>query len=133
MGMFAMEIMKIVGLGITATVLSIILKQKKPEFAVQLSLVVGIIIFFIIMPQLEYVIKTLNSLSERVNLKFVYFSSILKIIGVAYIAEFGAQIARDANENAIASKIELGAKIIIMTFALPILTALLDLIVKIIP
>lgn len=128
-----MEIMKIVGLGITATVLSVIIKQKKPEFAIQLSLVVGLIIFFMVIPDLDYIIKTLNSLSDRVGLKFVYFSSILKIIGIAYIAEFGAQVARDANENAIASKIELGGKIIIMTFALPILTALLDLIVKIMP
>ena len=58
---------------------------------------------------------------------------ILKIIGVAYIVEFGAQISRDAGEEAIASKIELGGKIIIMVLSMPILLALIDLIIKILP
>ncbi len=47
--------------------------------------------------------------------------------------EFGAQISRDAGENAIASKIELGGKVIMMVLAMPIILALMDLILKILP
>ena len=50
-----------------------------------------------------------------------------------YIVEFGAQISRDAGEDAIASKIELAGKVIIMVLAIPIMLALLELIIKLSP
>ena len=128
-----MEILQIVGIGIVSTVLIVILKSTKPEFAIYISLVTGLVIFSMIIGKLGYVIETLNTLSRRANVDFIYFSTILKIIGIAYVAEFGAQISRDAGEDSIAIKIELGGKVIIMVLAIPILLALMDLIVKILP
>lgn len=128
-----MEIFRIVGIGIVATVLVIILKSTRPEFALYISLVTGVIIFSMILGELSYVIQTLNTLARRTNVEFTYFSTILKIIGMAYIVEFGAQISRDAGEDSIALKIELGGKVLIMVLAIPILLALMDLIIKILP
>lgn len=128
-----MEIIQIVGIGIIATILSVILKQQKPEFALQVSIITGLIIFIFVVSKLNYVIEVLNNLAKRIDMDLLYFSTILKVIGIAYIAEFGAQIARDAGEGAIASKIELAGKILIMVLAVPVLTSLLDLIIKIIP
>lgn len=128
-----MEIIQVVGIGIVATILSVILKQQKPEFSLQIGIVTGLLIFILIMGKLGYVIDVLSNLAKKIDMDLLYFSTVLKVIGIAYIAEFGAQISRDAGENAIASKIELAGKIFIMVLAVPILTALLDLIVKIIP
>ena len=128
-----MEIFKIVGLGIVSTVLIVILRNIRPEFSLYISLVTGVIIFSMIIGELSYVIQTLNVLARQANLEFTYFSTILKIIGMAYIVEFGAQISRDAGENSIAMKIELGGKVLIMVLAIPILLALMDLILKILP
>ena len=128
-----MEILQIVGIGIIATILSVILRQQKPEFALLVSIITGLIIFIFVISKLNYVIEVLDNLAKRIDMDLIYFTTILKVIGVAYIAEFGAQIARDAGEGAIASKIELGGKIIIMVLAVPVLTSLLDLIIKIIP
>lgn len=128
-----MEILQIVGIGIIATILSVILRQQKPEFALQVSIITGLIIFIFVISKLNYVIEVLNNLAKRIDMDLIYFTTILKVIGVAYLAEFGAQIARDAGEGAIASKIELGGKILIMVLAVPVLTSLLDLIIKIIP
>ena len=52
---------------------------------------------------------------------------------MAYITEFGSQICKDMGENSIASKIELGGKVIIMILGLPILTALTETILEILP
>lgn len=128
-----MDILKIVGVGIVATTLSVILKQQKPEFAIQVSIVTGIIILSFVLEELSYVVKVLEDLSRKADLDSLYFSTVLKVVGVAYIAEFGSQIARDAEESSIASKIELGAKVIIMMMSIPILMSILDLIIKIIP
>lgn len=128
-----MEVLQIVGVGIIATILAVVVRQQKPEIALQISIVAGLIIFLFVVTKLSYVIDLLTNLAEKVDMEFIYFSTILKVIGIAYIAEFGAQISRDAGEEAIASKIELGGKVLIMVVSIPIVTALLDLIMKIMP
>lgn len=128
-----MEIIKIVGIGVVATILIVILKDTRPEFALYISLLTGIVIFSMILSELGYVIQTLNTLARRVNVEFAYFSTIIKVIGMAYIVEFGAQVSRDAGEDSIAMKIELAGKVIIMVLAIPILLALMDLVIKILP
>lgn len=129
-----MEIIQIVAIGITSTILIVLLRQSnRSEFALLVSLATGIIIFTMILSKLKYVIEILSQLARNTSIEFTYFSTILKIIGIAYIVEFGAQVSRDAGEEAIASKIELGGKVIIMVLAIPILLALMDLIIKILP
>ena len=128
-----MDILKVVGIGIVSTIAIVILKNVKSEFALYISLITGVIIFTMILGELSYVIETLNTLARRVNIEFAYFSTILRIIGMAYIVEFGAQISRDAGEEGIAMKIELGGKVMIMVLAIPILLALMELIIKILP
>lgn len=129
-----MEIMSIVGIGIVSTILVVLLRQSnKSEFALLVSLATGIVIFSMILNKLKYVVETLSQLIKGTNIEFAYFSIILKIIGIAYIVEFGSQISRDAGEEAIASKIELGGKVVMMVLAMPILLALMDLIIKILP
>lgn len=129
-----MEIISIVGIGIVSTILVVLLRQSnKSEFALLVSLATGIVIFSMILNKLKYVVETLSQLIKNTNIEFAYFSIILKIIGIAYIVEFGSQISRDAGEEAIASKIELGGKVVMMVLAMPILLALMDLIIKILP
>lgn len=128
-----MEIFQIAGLGILATVIAIILKDTRREFALYISIVTGVIIFSFVLTKLVYVIDVLRLLSNRANMENTYFSTILKIIGIAYITEFSSQISKDAGEGSIAMKIELGGKVLIMVLAIPILLALMDLILKILP
>lgn len=127
-----MEIFKVVSIGVIATILAVFLRQsKRDDFALLLSIATGLIIFSILINKFKYVVEVLNQLIRRTNLEFAYFSVVLKIIGIAYLVEFGAQISRDAGEDAIAQKIELGGRVVIMTLAIPILLTLMDLIMKI--
>ena len=128
-----MEIFQIVGLGVVATILAIVIKAHRPEIAIQISLLTGIIILVVILGKISAVVDLLNSYAQKVNIDLIYFSTLLKIIGIAYIAEFGAEVCRDAGEGAIASKVELAGKVIIILLAVPIITSLLDLIISIFP
>lgn len=128
-----MEIFKIVSLGIVATTLIIILNNFKSEFSIYISILTSVIIFSMILTPLTSVIDVLRNLSIKANLEITYFTVILKIIGTAYIVEFGSQICRDVGQNSIAMKLELAGKITIMVLAIPILVALMDLITKILP
>ncbi|NMA86533.1 MAG: stage III sporulation protein AD [Tissierellia bacterium] len=129
-----MEIFKIVSIGIIATLLSVFLRQSnRGDFALLISLVTGLIIFSFILEKLKYIIHTLNQLVRGTNVELAYFSTIIKVIAIAYLVEFGSQISRDAGEDSIANKIELGGKVIMMVLAMPILLTLMDLIIKILP
>lgn len=75
----------------------------------------------------------LEVIAVNAKVNIVYVETILKIIGIAYIAEFAAQITKDAGQGAIASKIELAGKILILAMAIPILSVLIETIIKLIP
>ncbi|MGI5851046.1 MAG: stage III sporulation protein AD [Clostridiales bacterium] len=126
-----MGIVQILGIGIIAAILSVTIKQEKPEFAVMVSIATGITIFFVIADKLPYVIDTFNNIISKTQVNMVFISTLIKIIGIAYITEFGSQICRDMGEGSIASKIELGGKVIIMVLGLPIITALTETILGI--
>ena len=128
-----MEILQIVGISIVAVIMIVILRIQKPEIAIQVSIITGVVIFILLASKLSAVVEMLESYAAKVNIDSVYFTSVLKIIGIAYIAEFGAEVCRDAGESSVASKIELAGKVIIIVIAIPIVTSLMDLIIKIMP
>ncbi|NLD50448.1 MAG: stage III sporulation protein AD [Clostridiaceae bacterium] len=128
-----MELFQIIGLALIATIIIIVLKAQRPEIAVQVSLVTGIVIFMLILGKVAAVVDLLNSYAAKVNIDKSYLSTLLKIVGIAYITEFGAEVCRDAGEGAIASKVELAGKVVIMVLAVPIITSLLDLVINIMP
>jgi stage III sporulation protein AD len=128
-----MEIIQIVGLGLIVTILSLIIKEQKPMFAFLLATFTGIVIFLFLIGKISSVIRVLEDLATKSNINMVFLKTILKIIGVAYIAEFGAQIVRDAGQESVASKIELSGKILIMVMAIPIISVIIETVVKLLP
>ncbi|NBI06652.1 stage III sporulation protein AD [Senegalia massiliensis] len=128
-----MNILQIVAISLVATLLIVTIRADRPEIAIMLSLATGVLIFIFIIDKIVFVIDVLKDLSIRADLDFIYFTTILKIIGIAYICEFGSQIAKDAGEGSIATKIELAGKIMILVVSIPILLSLLELILKIMP
>ncbi len=128
-----MEIVPIVALAIAATVLLLVLRESRPELAMLLSLVIGATLFFSVVSKIGMVVTTLSSIANKSDVGTLHLSTLLKIVGVAYITEFGAQVCRDANEGAIATKVELAGKVIIMVLAIPIILVILDTILKLLP
>lgn len=128
-----MEIIQIVAISIIAVILAVVIRQYRPELALQISVVTGLLIFLVVIFKMASVLDALRTFTGRMNIDTVYISTIFRIVGISYIAEFGAQVCKDAGENSIASKIELAGKVIILVLAVPILMALMELIMEIIP
>lgn len=125
--------LQIVGLGLVATFLALIFKEHKSPIAFLLVVFVGSVIFLFLIDQIYEIIKMVERLSINAHVNMIYVETILKIIGIAYIAEFGAQITKDAGQGAIASKIELGGKVLILSMAIPILTVIIETIISMLP
>jgi stage III sporulation protein AD len=120
-------------LALAATFLALIVKEQKPNFAFLLIVFVGCTIFLFLVDKIYEIISMIEKLAIDAKVNKVYVETILKIIGIAYIAEFAAQITKDAGQGAISSKIELAGKIIILAMAIPILTVMIETIIKLIP
>lgn len=128
-----MEIVQVIAIAFIATFIVMILKQYRPEFSIYISIIAGILIFFIVIVKLTSVIELIKSLSSKLGTNMQYFSLLIKITGIAYLSEFATNICKDSGETAIASKIELAGRVIIIAMSVPILGALIDTITNILP
>ena len=132
-GKIRMDIIKIIGIGLISLIISIIIKQYRPEFAIYISIISGVLIITLSLDKLTGIINILTTLSNKTGLNSEYLRILLKITGIAILTEFAVSICNDAGESAIATKVDLGGKIIIISISIPIIVALLELIVKILP
>ncbi|MDI6602122.1 MAG: stage III sporulation protein AD [Thermoanaerobacteraceae bacterium] len=128
-----MSIFQIVMFAIIAAILVITIKSERPEIAMLISLAAGVSILIFVISKISTVISVFNQLTSRTNIDMIYLNNILKIIGIAYITEFGTQICKDVGEGNLASKVELAGKIFILIEAIPIILALLNVVVSIMP
>lgn len=128
-----MEIIKIIGIGIIALIIIIILKQYKPEFAIYISIIAGIAILLLALSEISTVINLLKDIASRANINSEFLGIILKITGIAILTEFAVSICQDSGESAIANKIDIGGKIMIITMSIPIILTLLETILKVLP
>ena len=128
-----MDIVRIIGIGITAIIIISIVKQYKPEFTIYVSLITGVLILILLLDKLNGIINLLKSITNKTNLNSQYIYILLKITGIALLTEFGVSICKDSGEIAIANKIDFAGRIIIITISIPIITALLEVLLKILP
>lgn len=128
-----MEIIKIIGIGLISVVIILVLKQYKPEFAIYVSLIAGVIILLMALTQISGIINLLKDISNKANVNNQFLGLLLKITGIAFLTEFAVSVSNDCGETAIANKIDLGGKATIIVISLPIINSLLELILKVIP
>ena len=91
-----------------------------------MSVAAGIFLFVCIIDRLEIFISTVEQISSYINMDAGYLATMLKMIGITYIAEFSSGICKDAGYQTIASQIEIFSKLTILALGMPVLLALLE-------
>lgn len=125
-------LLKILGVGVCTLIVSLVLKQYKPEFSVLVSICGGLIIFMLALDSASNLVSEFYTLEEMAGQNVNIVKPIMKVLGVGYITEFTASLAEDSGNKSIASKIVLGGKIAICTLALPLIKELVNAIISII-
>lgn len=128
-----MDIVKIIGVSLIALIIIIILRQYRPEYTILISLLTGIIIFFIVERKFEDILGLIKSINNKLSFNTQFVALLIKMTGIVFLSEFAVSICKDSGEAAIANKIELGTKIIIISMSIPIISSLLEIIIKILP
>lgn len=124
------DIARVLAVCVVATVLIVMLRSERPEIAIWLSIVTAVVVFASMLGHISFLVRALTDLASRTKTGDIYFVTVLKVIGVAYLAGFGAEVCRDAGEGAIATRLEFAGKVIILVMALPVLVAVLETIVR---
>ncbi len=128
-----MDIIKIIGVGLIALIIIIIVKQYRPEFTMYVSVAAGIIILLLVMDKLSSIIDLLTNLANKTSVNNEFIFLLIKITGIAILTEFASSVCKDSGETAIASKVDMGGKIIIIAMSIPIIASLLETILKVLP
>jgi len=90
------------------------------------SMAASVLILLYAAGTLTRVVGELNTLFSYIALPDGYLEILLKILGVAYLAEFGSALCKDAGQSAIAGQIELVGKLTILAISMPVVTALFE-------
>lgn len=125
-----MEIHTIIGIGIVGTILAVTVKNYRPELGICVALITGIGIFFWAASGLGNVFTELYAVCEATGVDISFFKGAIKMIAIAYVTQFAAEIAKDAGERAISKKIEFAGKVSVLGAMVPIIKNLLSVIVN---
>ncbi len=125
-----MDIFQIASIALCGVITASLIREYKPEFALYIVIATVLIIFGFILYQLVSVFDFLGTVYENVSYGKAFFPILLKVLAVAYIADFVAQVCKDAGEEAIGGKVELAGKVIIFYIAVPVMMSVLETLTK---
>lgn len=124
---------KIIGIALITCVSFIIIKPIRNDFAIIISVVGGVIITFYIFSYMNGIFDIFNGIFKITGVNGSIYAIILKIIGIAYLTEFTANVCSDTGNASLGDKVLLGGKIIILVMALPIVTGILNIVMELLP
>ena len=128
------SVLPLLGLAVIAAVAAVFLKESRlPTLALLVTLAAGALILLGLLPALSQLVAAFTALGESIGADGDYLQLMLKIIGLSYLAEFCAQLCRDAGQGAAAFKIELAAKTGVLLLALPALAAVISSVSSLLP
>ena len=113
-------------IGVAGALLAVQFKSGKAEYGIYISIALSLLIFFSIIKNLEMIVRIVRTIGDYISMDTVYIGTLLKMLGITYIAEFSSSICKDAGYQTIAGQIEIFGKLAVLVLSMPILMALLD-------
>ncbi|MCM1053951.1 MAG: stage III sporulation protein AD [Bacteroides sp.] len=127
-----MNIVAVASAALIAAVLSIVLKQYKPEYSLFISIASGVLIFLSVIAAIEPIVSFIEELTETAGLEGVYGEVLIKSLAICYITQLACDCCKDAGENAIAGKLQIAGKIAVLLIALPMFKSLVETVTELI-
>lgn len=121
-----MDMVRIGIIGVAGVLLAVQFKGARSEYGIYISVVLSLVIFFCVLGYLKELVDAVRSIGRYIHIDMVYIETLIKILGVTYIAEFSSGICKDAGYQAIAAQIEIFGKLMVLALSMPVLTTLLE-------
>ncbi len=121
-----MTIIKIAVIGVIGVLLAAQLKETKSAHGVHLSLATGLVICAWTVSRLESVLTMVDKIQSLVSINTAYIMTLVKMLGITYVSDFGAGLCKDAGHSVVAHQIEIFGKVSILALSMPVITALIE-------
>lgn len=121
-----MDMVRIGIIGVAGVLLAVQFKGARSEYGIYISVVLSLVIFFCVLGYLKELVDAVRSIGRYIHIDMVYIETLIKILGVTYIAEFSSGICKDAGYQAIAAQIEIFGKLMVLALSMPVLMTLLE-------
>ena len=121
-----MLLAKIIFIAVITIILSITITKFNPEFKVYITAIFGILVVYMLFKELQTYIREIADIFVRYDIKTEYFSTILKIVGIAYICDFISLLCKDLNYESVGKKVEIAGKLIILIYSIDVIKIFLD-------
>lgn len=123
-----MEIVKFVVIGIICAVMTVVVRQYRPELAVIVQLAGIVIIAIFAFEYLKNIFEETGSFFSDVKIvSDGYLTILIKILAIAVITKLGADICSDSSNSALATVVELTGKTVILVMCLSLIKTLVTL------
>lgn len=123
----SMDISTVAVFCIISAILALVLRQYKPEFAMILSMVCGVVVILYLLEGVTQIRAELEQILSAAELPPELLEIVFKGLGICILTELASQSCRDAGENSIALKAELAGKIAIALISMPLFYRLLNM------
>lgn len=121
-----------VGLLLCGGLLSAVLRSQRPELAVCLSLLAGVLVVGMLLGQLTPFISALRRMTALGGVEENHLAVVLRGAGICLVTQLAADTCRDAGDTALAGKAELTGRVLLLLLAVPLYEEILTLIVGVI-
>lgn len=115
-------------IGVVGALLAIQFKNGRSEYGIYISMAVSLIIFGLILSKLQIFVELVRQVGGYIEIDTSFVRTLMKMLGITYVAELASAICKDAGYQAIAGQIEIFAKLFILGLSVPILLSLLEVI-----
>lgn len=121
-----MRIFQILAVAVLGVSFTLLIRAYRPEMALLTGIVTGLILFLSVLSELSGVIDALQAAARRYGIDADILGVLMKIVGIAYLAQIGSRICADAGAGAVADRVEICGRILIVAAALPALLSVLS-------
>ena len=114
---------KLAAVGVTAVVLSAVLRKSTPELALLLALAAGLWMLALTASGLGAVVELMNELAEQAGLSEVLLEPVVKTVALSILTRLTVEICRSAGEGGVAAFVETAGAVLALLAALPLIRA----------
>lgn len=122
----------IVGLLLCTALLAVMLRGQRPEIAMALGLLAGVLVVAVLLEQMLPLLRTIRQLTDRGGVETESLLVVLKAAGICLLTHLTADTCRDAGESALATKAELAGRVLLLVLAVPLFERILTLVLGLI-
>ncbi len=120
-----MDVLLIAAFAVAACIIAVTLKDWQPNIAILISAAAGVMLtVYIVLGFVPYIpsITAMTGIPDG----SIYMTTLLKAVGICAVAGTASDVCRDAGQNALASRVDIGGRICVVIVSLPLFSKLLE-------